>query len=196
MDHPLTWTLMGLTVLTSLAGFGSQEVIRDFAKCPYDVIRYGRWYQLISSGFLHADLGHLFMNMFTLYYFGGAIERVLGGWRFLTVYLGSMLAGGLLTLLAHHRDPNYRALGASGAVSGIVFSFVLFAPFASIYVFLIPVGIPAILFAVGYVALSVYGMKRRAGRIGHEAHLGGALGGVLLTVLVYPAAWGRFLSHF
>ena len=196
MESPLTMTLMGLTILVSLIGFGSREILRDFAECPYDVIRYGRWYQLVSSGFLHADLGHLFMNMFTLYYFGRPIERALGSWRFLVVYFGSLLAGSLLTLLLRHRDPSYRALGASGAISGVVFSFVLFAPFSSIYIFLIPVGIPAILFALGYVLLSIFGVRRRLGRIGHEAHLGGALGGLLLTLLVHPSVWAHFLSQF
>jgi membrane associated rhomboid family serine protease len=187
---------MGLTVLVSLIGFASREVRRDFAECPYDIIRYGHWYQLFSSGFLHVDLGHLFMNMFTLYYFGRPIERALGSWRFLVLYFGSMLAGSLLTLLFRHRDPTYRALGASGAISGVVFSFVLFAPMASIYVFLIPVGIPAFLFAIGYVALSAFGLRRRFGNIGHEAHLGGGLGGLLLTILLRPGVLGRFLSSF
>ncbi len=192
----VTWVLIGLTTLASLAGFTSRSAVRDFAECPYEIVRHGRWYQLFSSGFLHADLAHLFMNMFTLYYFGPPIEQALGYWRFLVLYFGSMLAGGLLALWAHHRDPNYRSVGASGAISGVLFSFVLFAPKASIYIFLIPVGIPAFLFAIAYVAFSIFGMRNRWGRLGHEAHLGGALGGVLLTVLLHPNAWRTFLSYF
>ena len=189
-------TVLLATVVVSMIAIYSRTAIRRFAECPYEIVRYGRWHQLITSGFIHADLGHLFMNMFTLYYFGRPIETALGSWRFLVLYFGSMLAGSLLTLLAHYRDPAYRALGASGAISGVVFSFVLFAPLASVYVFLIPVGIPAFLFALGYVAISIIGMRRRLGRIGHEAHLGGAVGGVLLTLLLHPGVWRRFLSHF
>ena len=107
-----------------------------------------------------------------------------------------MLGGSLLTLLVRRNDPSYRAIGASGAISGVLFGFVLLRPLQSIYLFLIPIGIPAVLFAIGYVAVSVLGMRTRWGKIGHEAHLGGALGGVVLTLLLYPAAWRIFLSHF
>ena len=193
---PLTYALMALTILTSLAGFSSKTAIRDFAESPYDIVRHGRWYQLISSGFLHADLGHLFLNMFTLYFFGRGVEMAMGGSTFLVVYFGSVLAGSLLTLVAHRANPNYRAVGASGAISGVVFSFVLFAPMASIYLFLLPIGIPAFLFAILWIVVSLFGMRKRFGRIGHEAHLGGALGGLILTLLLRPGILGRFLSHF
>jgi membrane associated rhomboid family serine protease len=180
----------------SLVAMGSPVLIKRFAESPYEIVRYGRWHQLLTSGFLHADLGHLFMNMITLYYFGPAMESFLGGPRFLILYLGSMLAGSLLTLALRRNEPSYRAVGASGAISGVLFSFVLFRPLAPIYIFLIPIGIPAVLFAVGYVAISILGMRSRWGRIGHEAHLGGALGGLVLTQLLYPGAWRIFMAHF
>jgi membrane associated rhomboid family serine protease len=107
-----------------------------------------------------------------------------------------MFCGSLGALLFHGQDPTYRAIGASGGVSGVVFGFVLFRPFAPIYLFLIPIGIPAILFAIGYVALSIYGARTRLGRIGHAAHLGGAIGGIILTILIYPRALTIFLDHF
>jgi membrane associated rhomboid family serine protease len=196
LPPPLTLLLLVLTVATSIAGWKSRGAVGDFAECPYEIMRHGRWYQLITSAFLHADLGHLFLNMMTLYFFGPLVEHALPGWRYLALYLGSTLAGSVWTLLAHHREPNYRALGASGAISGVVFSFVLFQPLAKIYIFLIPIGIPAFLYAIAYVLFSIFGMRRQLGRIGHEAHLGGALGGLLLTLLLRPDSLGIFLSHF
>jgi membrane associated rhomboid family serine protease len=196
LDLPVSLIILVLTSGVSVLAFVSPGMIRRYAESPYEIVRYGRWHQLFTSGFLHADLGHLLMNMITLYYFGPAMESVLGGGKFLILYLGSMLAGSLLTLALRWRDPGYRAVGASGAISGVLFSFVVFRPLAPIYLFLIPIGIPAVLFAVGYVAISVAGMKSRAGRIGHEAHLGGAAGGLVLTVLLYPDAVRIFFSHF
>jgi membrane associated rhomboid family serine protease len=192
----MSLTLLLITVLTSLIGFSSRGRMLRFAECPYEILHAGRWEQLITAGFLHIDLGHLFMNMFTLYFFGPPMEKILGGAGFLALYLGSMLAGNLLTLGLRRRDPSYRALGASGAISGVLFGFVLFRPMAPIYLFFIPIGIPAVLFALGYVVASVAGMRTRWGRIGHEAHLGGALGGLLITVLLYPGAIRIFLAHF
>ncbi len=196
VSSPLTLLILVLTSAASVAGWMSRDAIRDFAESPYEIVRHGRWYQLISSAFLHAGLGHLFLNMLTLYFFGPLVEHALPGWRFLVLYLGSTLAGSVWTLLAHQREPNYRALGASGAISGVVFSFVLFEPWSRIYIFLVPIGIPAFLFAIGYVLFSIFGMRRQLGRVGHEAHLGGALGGLLLTLLLRPDSLGIFLSHF
>ena len=169
--------LIAANVVASLAGRSSPQIIRNYA-------------------ILHVDLGHLFMNMFTLFFFGRALEFMLGGPRFLVLYLGSLLFGSLATLVFHRHDPTYRAIGASGAVSGVVFGFILFSPFSRIYMFLLPVGIPAILFGIGYIALSIYGARTRLGRIGHAAHLGGAIGGMILTMILYPDVIRIFLSHF
>ncbi len=193
---PISLLVIGATVLASFAGFSSRRAILDYAECPWEILHDGKWHQLLTSGFLHADLGHLFMNMFTLFFFGPPIEQALGGRGFLVLYLGSLLSGSLLTLALYRNDKTYRSVGASGAVSGIVFAFVLFRPLAPIYIFLIPIGIPAVVFALGYVAISLFGARRRLGRIGHAAHLGGALGGVLLTIILYPRVVSIFLSHF
>ncbi len=191
-----TLLIIVATTLISLAAFQSKTMIRDYALWPYAVVRRNRWFLLLSSGFLHADIGHLAMNMITLYFFGTPMEKALGANGFIALYLGSILAGGLLTVLLHRRDPTFRSIGASGGVSGVVFGFVLFQPMAPLYVFFIPIGIPALLFAVGYLLLSLYGARTRLGRIGHAAHLGGALGGVAITILLYPRVVSIFLSHF
>jgi membrane associated rhomboid family serine protease len=187
---------IAITALCSFVGFSSRGAARDLAESPWEILHEGRWYQMLTSGFLHVDLGHLFMNMFTLFFFGPPIERILGGEGFVILYLGSLLAGSLMTLLLHHKDRNYRAIGASGAVTGVLFGFVLFYPMAPIYIFFIPIGIPAVLFAIGYLAVSIIGARRRVGRIGHAAHLGGAIGGTLLTLLLDPRAGAWFLPLF
>lgn len=188
--------LIALACLTSLAGFSNPRIIARFAASPYEIRTEGRWYQTITSGFLHADLGHLIFNMITLYFFGPPIESVLGGGGFLVLYLGSLMGGSLLSVLLYSRDSRYRSVGASGAVSGVVFSFVLFRPFAPLYLFFIPIPIPAVLFAAAYILVSFIGAKRRSGRIGHAAHLGGAVTGLALTLALYPEALRIFLSHF
>jgi membrane associated rhomboid family serine protease len=193
---PLALATIVVTAIISFIAFSSPQLIRDFAISPRMVLREGRWYQMITSGFLHAGIGHLFVNMFTLFFFGPPMERVLGTAGFLVLYLGSMFCGSLGTIFFHGADPTYRAVGASGAVSGVVFGYVLFRPFASLYLMLIPIPIPAIIFAIGYVAISIYGSRTRMGGIGHAAHLGGAIGGIILTIILYPRVISIFLSHF
>ncbi|MBD3163491.1 MAG: rhomboid family intramembrane serine protease [Candidatus Eisenbacteria bacterium] len=193
---PITFSILGITILASLGAWSNRALMHGQVLQPYAVVRYGRWHQLLTSGFLHANGAHLFLNMFTLFFFGPPMERALGSLDFLVLYVGSLLAGSFATLAFHKDDPGYRAVGASGAISGVVFGFVLFRPLAKIYLFLIPIGIPAVLFAIGYLAVSLYGARTRWGNIGHTAHLGGAVGGIVLTVLLYPRVVGIFLSHF
>ena len=152
---------------------------------------YSRW---LTAGFVHVGFAHLLFNMVTLFYFGPYVEAAIGSGRFLIVYLGSELAANGLTYLKYRARPEYSAVGASGAISGVLFAFCLFEPFAMLGImFIIPM--PAILFAVLYVGLSIYASKREVGRIAHEAHLGGALGGLALTILLYPAVIGIFLRQ-
>ena len=188
--------VIALTAAASFIGFSSPRFIRGGMLVPSAVVRTGRVLPVLTSGFLHADLGHLFMNMLTLFFFAPTMEQILGGGGFLVLYIGSIIAGSLVTTLFYHRDPTYRALGASGGVSGVLFGYILFRPFARLDLFLIPIGIPAILFAIGYLVVSAYGARRRSGRIGHAAHLGGAVGGIVLTSILEPAALRFFLSHF
>jgi membrane associated rhomboid family serine protease len=120
----------------------------------------------------------------------------MGLWRFFALYVGSELAANALTYWRHRASPAYSAVGASGAISGVVFAFCLFRPLDPIYLMFIPIGIPAALFAVLYLALSAYAAGQARGRVAHEAHIGGAVGGLALTALLYPASVGVFLSHF
>ncbi len=167
------------------------ELIGRWAFRPA-AVRTGEWERWLTAGFVHTGLAHLAFNMITLFSFGPPIERTIGWWRFLIVYVGSELAANALTYWRHRDDPAYSAVGASGAISGVVFSFVLFAPWAELRVFF-AIPIPAIIFAFLYIAFSVYASNRQIGRVAHEAHLGGALGGIILTIALFPEALTTFL---
>ena len=189
---PVTTFFLLFNVLVGLYSLTvDPDLIGRWAFRPADV-RKGEWGRWITAGFVHAGFAHLLFNVVTLYFFGPHIERAIGGWRFFVVYMGSELAANALTYWRHRDNPAYSAVGASGAISGIVFAFVLFQPWAMLGVmFVIPM--PAIVFAFLYVALSIYASNRQAGRVAHEAHLGGALGGVVLTLALYPEA-GRIFA--
>ncbi len=170
------------------------ELIDRWAFKPFRVVREREWSRWLTAGFVHVNGMHLAFNMITLYFFGPYVEAVMGPWNFLVVYLGSELTANALTFWKHRDAPQYSAVGASGAISGVLFAFCLFEPFAMLGImFVIPM--PAILFAVLYVVLSIYASKREIGRVAHEAHLGGALGGLALTILLYPAAVSIFLDQ-
>jgi membrane associated rhomboid family serine protease len=145
-----------------------------------------QWIRLISSGFLHADWAHFAFNMITFYSFGGLIEQVFGLSGLLIIYFGSLIGGNALSLFVNKNHYNYRALGASGAVSGIVFASILVDPTMKLYLFFIPIGIPAWIFGIAYILYSIYGMRAQNDNIGHEAHMGGAIVGILLGIALLP----------
>lgn len=199
---PVTLLLIVANVVVSgYALTADPSLIERLSLRPQRILRDGEWYRLITGGFVHAGLAHLLFNMITFYFFGRFIEVLLGPVALLVIYFGSELGAHALSLVMHRDNPNYAAVGASGAVSGIVFGFCLFRPLENLYLFF-ALPIPAILFAVGYVALSVYAMRQSGGQrggmtggIAHEAHLGGALAGLALTILLEPRAVGIFLSQ-
>jgi membrane associated rhomboid family serine protease len=197
VDAPLTFMLLLTNVAVGVYSlFVNPELIERWSFRPYAAARNGEWGRWLTAGFVHVGLGHLAFNMLTLYFFGPFIEGRLGLWRFFALYVGSELAANALTYWRHRNSPSYSAVGASGAIAGLVFSFALFRPLDPIYIFFIPVGIPAALFGVLYLALSAYAASQGKGRVAHEAHIGGAVGGLVLTAALYPAAVGIFLAHF
>lgn len=172
-------------ILMSFKGFNDLAFFRKY-EFHIGSIRAGEQIRMFSSAFLHADLGHLFFNMFTLYMFAPVVIEYFGGYSFLIIYVGSLIFGSLLTLLFHKDDYNYRAIGASGAVTGILYSAILIQPDMSLYLFFIPIPIPAFIFGIGYLLYSIYGMKAKNDNIGHTAHFGGAIGGYLITLMKDP----------
>lgn len=194
---PVTYGLIIVTLIVSgYAFYVDRETINRFCFQVRAVLDGKQYYRLLTSAFIHANPIHFLFNMITLFFFGRFMEAVLGSGRFLILYFGSELAASLYSLWAKRGMPHYASIGASGAVSGVVFAFCLYNPFASIFIFFIPIGIPAILYAFIYVAYSMYAMRGPGAGIAHEAHLGGAVGGVVLAFLMDPRALQIFLSHF
>ncbi len=194
-EAPMTWIILVLTVAVSVYAFSRPSVLDRLVFDVGAILRHKEDDRLITSGFLHGDIMHLLVNMLTLISFGPMLESQLGSLRFLALYLGSMIIASLVMLWAKKHNMTYRALGASGATCGIVFAFCLFQPFAGLYIFFAPVAVPALLYAVLFVAYSSFAASGMGDGIAHEAHLGGAVGGVLLTILLEPSALSSFLGQ-
>jgi len=171
-------------VLFSMKGFDNYAFFEMY-KFQINKILNGEKIRMISSGFLHADWVHLGFNMYALYLFGDIVSKILGTPNFLIIYFGSLLAGSLYTLYYHKNEPYYNAIGASGAVSGIVYASILLFPDMQLLLFF-AIPMPGYVFGVGYLLYSIYGMKRQLGNIGHAAHLGGTIGGFAITLLLVP----------
>ena len=148
---------------------------------------------MLSSGFLHVNWQHFMFNMISLYFFAHIVVNLLGALNFYLVYLFSLLAGNILSFYFHKNEPFYSAVGASGVVTGIVYSAILLRPDMHMFIYFIPIPIPSYVVGVGYLLFSIYGMKTKLGNIGHDAHFGGAVGGYLMTLFLAP--W-IFEYHF
>jgi membrane associated rhomboid family serine protease len=194
----LTYLLIGINVLVSLIAFSRMNRVggdRMFLFWPSEVAA-GRNYQgMVLSHFAHADSAHLLFNMLTLYSFGPVVEEGLGPLSMLLIYVSAAIFSTVLVFYLHRADPRYRALGASDSVTGIIFAAIVLLPGMSVYFFFVPVPIPAPLFAVAYIVLSTYLMRRGNGRISHEAHLAGAFSGLLLAGLLAPGGFGPLLRR-
>ena len=181
----VTIVIIAINVLISFKGFKDFTFFEKY-KFNSAAVKRGEKIRVLSSGFLHVDTAHLFLNMLTLYFFADVVISALGSLYFVIIYFASLLLGNLLSYYFHKDEYNYSAVGASGAVSGIIYAAILLYPDMSLYLFLIPIPIPAYIFGIGYLLYSIYGMKNRVGNIGHDAHFGGAVGGYILTLLVAP----------
>lgn len=177
--------VIAVTALFSYKGFNDYSFFEKY-KFQITRIQNGEKIRMFTSGLLHADWMHLLFNMYALYLFGDIVVFRLGVIPFLVIYLGSLLAGSLYSLAYHKNEPYYSAIGASGAVSGIVYASILLYPEMELFLFFIPIPIKGYIFGVIYLLYSIYGMKKQLGNIGHSAHLGGAVGGFALTLVFYP----------
>ena len=194
----LTYLLIGISVLVSLVGFSrmnnmSGESIFFFS--PSEVSAGRNYVGMLLSHFAHADGGHLLFNMLTLYFFGPVVEQILGSLNMLLIYVSAGIVSTLFVYYLHRADPRYRALGASDSVTGIIFAAIVLQPGMNVYFFYVPFPIPALLFAVGYIVLSTYLMRRGGGYISHEAHLANALSGLLLAGFLAPGGFGPLLER-
>lgn len=180
--------LIVIIVLNIIVSFKGFENTAFFRKYEFHIgsIRAGEQIRMVSSAFLHADISHLAFNMLTLYFFAPVVFGYLGDFSFALIYVGSLIFGSLLTLYLHSNDYTYRAIGASGAVTGVLYSAILLRPDMDLFLFFIPIPIPAYIFGIGYLLYSIYGMKAKRDNIGHTAHFGGAIGGYLITLVKEP----------
>ncbi len=183
--HLATVAIIAANVLISLRGFND---LRFFERYKFNIgaIQAGQKDRMFTSGFLHVDFAHLFLNMFTLYFFANVVISWFGPVQFLILYFISLVAGSLLALFFHREEPFYSAVGASGAVTGILYAAILLQPDMKLILMFIPIPIPAYILGIGYMLYSIYGMKNRLGNIGHTAHFGGAVGGYVITLLFKP----------
>lgn len=180
------WIVITITTFISWKGFRNYTYFDKYLFEIKKITTDKQYYRLLSAGFLHINWLHLIFNMVSLYIFSVGVGHILGVVNFLTVYFGSMLVGNLLALYIHRQHEDYSAVGASGAVSGVIFSSICFMPQAEISFYFIPYTVPAWAFGLFFVLLSIYGIKKQADNIGHEAHLGGALAGITISVFLSP----------
>jgi len=176
-----------VTVGISLVAFRDDGLREKLIFNPEAILVFKEWHRVVSSAFLHLDGNHLFWNMVTLFLFGRGVEGVFGTELFLIVYACSVVGGSLLSLWIH-RHHEYRALGASGGVCGVLFAWILLFPGGSVFFLFIPVGIPGWVYALAYLAYSFLALNRGWNNVGHDAHIGGALTGILTAGIFQPAA--------
>lgn len=197
----VTLIIIAITAIVSVIAFGNRQLFRRLAFNAYDIKHFKNHYRFVSYALIHADWMHLIVNMFVLYSFGRIVETyylyyfgMKGIVYFLTLYIGATALSTLAAFGKYKEDYSYTAVGASGAVSAVVFASILFDPLSKLYIIPIPFGIPAIIFGVLYLIYSWYMSKRNVDNIGHDAHFWGALFGFLFTLALKPAIFTMFLD--
>ncbi|HPS57368.1 MAG TPA: rhomboid family intramembrane serine protease [Spirochaetota bacterium] len=184
--YTFTYGVIALTTVASLYALSNSTVFEKWLFSISAIVSGKDYLRLLTSILVHGNIGHLVFNMFSFYAFATGIEAVYGHKVIAYIYLYSALGGSILSLVMHRREPEYRAVGASGGVCGVIFSSIFLIPGGQIIVFPIPLPLPAWLYAILFVAFSLYGMKKAFGGIGHDAHLGGSLAGIVLAATISP----------
>lgn len=198
----ITLILIILTSGISIYAWSHQDLLDKWVFHPFSVTKKNQWYRFVTSGFLHADWTHLFFNMLSLYFFGEVVERVfmanfgyeIGIALYLLIYLGGMIIADVPTYIKHKNDFDYRALGASGAVSAIIFSSILFNPINLICLFLF-ICMPGFIFGIIYLIYSYYEARRMGGAINHSAHFYGAVFGFVVSFLLVQGSGFNFIEQ-
>ncbi|AHX12541.1 membrane protein [Dyella jiangningensis] len=193
----ITLAIIAITCIVSFMAFNNVRLMNDLILWPPAITRHREYHRLVTYGVVHADFNHLLFNMITLFFFGRSMEGFytarLGMLGFALFYIVALVVSILPTYLKNRRNPNYRSLGASGAVSAVLFAYILLAPWSRIIVFVVPM--PAIIYAVLYLAYSIYMDRRAQDNVNHSAHLWGAAFGVAFTLLLRPEVFSYFLSQ-
>ncbi len=189
----ITYLILAVIALFSLVGFARNSCIERCIFSIYHIRRQKQYYRFVSSLLIHGDWSHLLFNAISLYSFGEALEASLGAKLYLLLFFVSSFGGDLLTLLYRWRQESYSSLGASGAISGVVFASILLSPHSSMIIFPLPIPIPGWVFAILFLAISMFGLQNNSGNISHEAHLGGALAGMVTILLFEPSLFANRL---
>lgn len=184
--HMATIAIIAANFLVSVKGFNDRAFFERY-KFSIGAVNGGQRERTVTSGFLHVDFSHLLFNMITLFFFANVVITWFGPSKFVIMYFISLLAGSLLALFFHKDEPYYSAVGASGAVTGILYAAILLQPDMRLGIMFIPIPLPAYVLGIGYLLYSIYGMKSRIGNIGHSAHFGGAIGGYVTTLIFRPS---------
>lgn len=196
----ITYIIIGVTLLVSFNCFSNQRLFYQLAFIPYRMVKNHEWYRILTHGFVHADSMHLLVNMFTFWSFGTYIEKYFnylgfGTLGYIGLYVGGMIFASLFDVIKYRNNPNYVSIGASGAVSAVLFSSILFDPWGKILLFAV-LPIPGILFGVLYLVYCQYMAKKGGDNINHNAHFYGAVYGFVYPILLNPALFKGFLGHF
>lgn len=198
----VTWVIIFVTVIVSVLANGNIRLFDMLKFNAYDVMHQRQWYRVFTYGFIHAGYMHLFINLLVLYSFGRIVETMFAGYfaekssfYYILLYLGGITLSIIPALAKHKNNVFYNAVGASGAVSAVVFSSILLYPAGKIFFFFIPIGIPAPVFGVLYLIYEAYMSRHGRDNIGHDAHLWGAIFGVVFTIALEPAIAVRFLEQ-
>lgn len=203
MHLTITLILIIITTIISLTGFSNQKVVNDLIFYPPAISRNKEWYRFFTCGLIHADFGHLAFNMLALYFFGDTVEKLFrqlygqpGALLYLFLYISALLVSLLPTYLQHKNNYSYRSLGASGAVSAVVFAGLVLAPSMEIFIFFIPIPIPGFIFAPLYLLITFWLDRRGGGNINHSAHLWGSIYGAVFVIVAASVIGFPVLRNF
>ncbi|TWR24292.1 rhomboid family intramembrane serine protease [Mucilaginibacter achroorhodeus] len=193
---PVASIIFVLTLATSLWAFSNHNIYGNFILNPYNVSRGHKVYTVLTSGLIHKDWNHLFFNMLSYYFFAFQLEVYLGHWQFGALYIVSLILSDLPTIRKHKNDIWYNSLGASGAISAVIFSFILFQPTAGMSILFIPIAIPAWIFGILYLVYCHFASKHARDNINHDAHFFGAISGIIITVILNHNVLNEFFRKF